>query len=53
MVIHRRTRDRDDYLCLRDFPKDNTILTHYMLSTWWLHLLNGLGHYIIQPGAVA
>ena len=26
---------------------------HYMLSVWWLHLLYGLGHYIIHPGAVA
>ena len=26
---------------------------HYMLSAWWLHLLDGLGHYIIQTGAIA
>ena len=26
---------------------------HYMLSVWWLHLLYGLGHYIIHPGEVA
>ena len=21
---------------------------HYMISAWWLHLLNGLGHYFIR-----
>ena len=24
-----------------------------MISTWWLHLLDVLGHYVILPGAVA
>ena len=38
---------------LRAFPKDNFVLTHYMISGWWLHLLGGIGHYLIRPGAVA
>ena len=25
---------------------------HYMLSAWWLHLLDRMGHYIIFLGAV-
>ena len=25
---------------------------HYFLSVWWLHLLDGLGHYFIQPRAI-
>ena len=45
----RCTREVDDSLQLRDFPKENPILTHYMLSLWWLHLMIILGHYIIQP----
>ena len=24
-----------------------------MLIAWWLHLLEGLGHYIIRPGSVS
>ena len=50
---HRRTREVDDSLCLRAFPRDNIILTHYMLSAWWLHLLDRLGHYVIRPEEVA
>ena len=23
-----------------------------MLSTWWLLLMAGLGHYVIRPGAI-
>ena len=47
---HRHTRDGYESLCLRDLPKDNLILTLYMLSAWWLHLLDGLGHYVIPLG---
>ena len=32
-----------------DFPKDNLILVLYILSAQWLHLLEGLGHYVISP----
>ena len=35
------------------FPKENLILTLYMINAWWLHLLDGLGHYFIHPGTVA
>ena len=49
---NRRTRERDDYLFLRDFSKDNLILVHYIISEWWLHLLEGLLHYVIHPGAI-
>ena len=37
---------------LTSFPKENLILMHYMLSAWWLHLMYGLGHYVIHPGAI-
>ena len=53
MVKHRLTREGDDYICLRDFPKGILILTHYMASTWRLHILDGLGHYVIRPGLVS
>ena len=32
--VHRYKRERDDSLCLRVFPKDKIIITHYMLSAW-------------------
>ena len=50
---HRHMREVHDSLCLRDFPNYNPILIQYMISTCWLHLMDGLGHYIIRPGAVA
>ena len=53
MGIHRRKRKGDDSLCLRVFPKDNIILTHYMIRTWWLQFLEGIGHYVIRTGEVA
>ena len=53
MVRNRRTREGNGCLCIRAFPKDNIILTHYMLREWWLHLLDRLGHYVICPGAIA
>ena len=37
---------------LRVFPKKNIILTNYTIGTWWLHLLAGLGHYVIWKGEV-
>ena len=47
MGRHRRMREGHDYPFIRSFPKENLILTHYMLSAWWLHLLDGLGLYVI------
>ena len=49
---HRRTRERYESLLLRSFPTENLILTHYMLSAWWLHIMNGLGNYVIRPGEI-
>ena len=49
---HICTREVYDPLCLRSFPEENLILTHYMLSALWLNLLDGLGHYVILPGAI-
>ena len=48
----RRTRERDDSQHIRAFPEKNLILTHYMLSVWWFHLLFTLGNYVIQPGVI-
>ena len=50
---HRFTREGHESLCLKAFPKENLILAHYVLNTWWLQLLEGLGHYVIRPGSVA
>ena len=41
-------KEGDDSLCLRDFPKDKLILTHYMLRAWWIHLLDGLENCVIH-----
>ena len=48
MVRHRRTMEGHEYLCIRYFPKENIILTHYMIRAWWLHLLYRLGNYGIR-----
>ena len=53
MGRHRLTREGNYSLCIRALPKENLILTHYMLSAWWLYLLDRLGHYVIHPGAIA
>ena len=53
MVRHRRTMEVHDSLCIRAFSKDNLFLMQYMLITRWLHLLYGLGHYVILPGTIA
>ena len=53
MGRHRLTREGNAYLCIRAFPKENIILTQYKLRAWWLHLLDGLGHYVIRPGVFA
>ena len=50
---HKFIREVHESLCLRDFPKYNSILMHYMISTRWLHLVDGLGHYSICLGSVA
>ena len=44
LLRNRNKREGYDSLCLRAFPKDNLILTHYMLRAWCLHLLDGMGH---------
>ena len=53
MVRHRITREGHESICIRDSPKENLILMHYMLSVWCLHLLDGLRHYVIRPGAIS
>ena len=53
MGRNRRKKEGHYSLCLRDFPKENLILTHYMLSAWWFHLLDGLGNNVIHPREVA
>ena len=53
MVKIRRIREGDDSLCLKASPKENIILTHYIISAWWLHLMDGLGYYVIHLGEVA
>ena len=53
MGRHRRTGEGHDSLCIRAFPKENLVLTQYMISTWWLHLLDRLVHYTIRPGEIA
>ena len=46
------TREVYESLCLWALPKDNLFLMNYILSTWCLHLLDGLGHYITHSGAI-
>ena len=53
MVRYRLKREVYDYLCIRFFPKDNLVLPHYILGAWWLHLLDGLGHYVIYLVEIA
>ena len=48
----RCKREGDDPQHLRIFPKQKLILTHYILSTLCLKLLNGLWHYVIRQGAI-
>ena len=44
----RRTREGDYPQHLRTFKNKNLILTHYMIIIWWLHLMSGMGHYVIK-----
>ena len=37
--------------CLKLFKNKYLILTHYMISAWWMNFMEGLGQYIIRPGA--
>ena len=46
----RRKRDIDSPPWVEAFHKKNLILTHCMLTAWWLNILDGLGNYIILPG---
>ena len=48
MGRNRRAREVNNSLCLGAFPKKNLILTHYMLSAWWLQIMDVLGHYLIH-----
>ena len=43
----RRTREEYASQCLKEFPKNDIILTHYMLIAWWIYLIAGLGYYVI------
>ena len=52
MDEHRHMMEGDYFQHLRSFPKKNLILVHYMLSACWLHLQDGLVHYVIYPGAI-
>ena len=45
-------RGVDVSLWPKSFPEQHLVLTHYMLSLWWMNFLTGLVHYLIQPGAV-
>ena len=47
--IYGRTREGYDSLGLRAFPNYNLIIMQYILITWWLQLLDRLGHYVIRP----
>ena len=53
LVVHRHTKEVDDSYSSGPFVTENLILTHYMLSKWWLHILYRLGHYVIHPLVVA
>ena len=53
MSGHRRMREGHEFLYLRDYPKENIVLSHYMISAWWLHLMYGLEQCVIHPGTVA
>ena len=48
----RRKRWIYSHPCLEASPKENLILTHYMLTAWWIKCLDGLGNYIIFPGSM-
>ena len=52
MVILHDVGDGDDTQCLEVFPKKYIILIYYILSAWWIHLLEKFGPYIIQPGEI-
>ena len=45
-------REVDDSQHLREFSNKKFILTNYIISSCWLHLLYGLGNYVILPGEI-
>ena len=47
MGIHRRTREVHESICISSFYNYNIIIMHCMLGSWWLHLLDVLGNYIV------
>ena len=48
MGRHRCTRYGYDPQHIKESPKKNLTHTQFMLIVWWLHLLSGMGHYVIQ-----
>ena len=52
MGRHRLMREGDDSLCLISFHKKSLLNTYHMLVALWLHLLDGLGHYVSHPEAI-
>ena len=34
------------------FPKQNLIITYYIISLFWFHIMDGLVHYVIRPGVI-
>ena len=36
----------------KSFPGKHFVLTHYMLSLWWMNFMKVWVHYLIQPGSV-
>ena len=52
MGRHRVMREKYDLQHLRVFPKENLILTYYILSAWGLHLLDGLEHHFVWSGLI-
>ena len=47
-----RTREGDDSQDIRALPKENLIIAHNMMFTWWFYLMYRLVHSVICPGAI-
>ena len=52
MLVSRLTREVDDPQHIRAFPEKNLVLMHCMLRSWCLHLMYGLGQYVIWSGVI-
>ena len=46
----RHKRKKTPPSCLETLPKENIILTQYIITARWLIFLDRIGHYIILPG---